>query len=256
MDQYEGHGIVAFVDLLGFRNEIYDNWDREINNPLNRIKELYKFVNDNLRDPEGQTFLDKDESTLIDKAKYGKTLSVSDSFTIMIPFDKTDNLSFLLSLLSVSGSILTLIRKSIELGFVLRGAISYGELYWAESTIVGKPFIDVYLLETKHADNARIILSNDLSNRVHEILSSTEHKIIEYFKHFFDIDEDDYTILNPVVAYGYYYPENCKFASQKIKAIRENSPEKVRYKYDDLINRLENIKYAKEDFIKFKKDVS
>jgi len=253
-DEFEGDGIVAFVDLLGFRNEIYDNWDRKIDNPLDRIKELYKFVNDFLRDPDGQTFLEKDESTLIDKANYGKTLSISDSFTIMIPYDKGNDLGFLLSLLSVCGSILSLKRKCIELGFVLRGAISYGELFWAESTVVGKPFIDVYLLETKHARNARIILSNELSNKVYETLSRIDHKITEYFKHFFDLDHDNYTIINPVIAYGYNYPQNCKDAAEEVKKIQADSPEKVRSKYDDLINRLTNVTGALQDFEKFKKN--
>lgn len=131
-DEFEGTGIVAFVDLLGFRNEIYNNWDREADNPLKRIKELYKYVKDFLSDPDGQQFVDYDEATLIDKAKYGKTLSVSDSFTIMIPYEEENDLGFLLSLLSICGSILTLTRKCHDLGFVLRGAISFGELYWAE----------------------------------------------------------------------------------------------------------------------------
>jgi hypothetical protein len=79
---------------------------------------------------------------------------------------------------------------SLTKGFVCRGAISFGDIYCepvqkGERPIVfGPAFLDAYLLESKHAEGARVILSNDAALEFQEFVlaQSTPPEAIDYLK--------------------------------------------------------------------------
>ena len=62
--------------------------------------------------------------------------------------DDTD-ITFVLSLLAVTGIITELWRISKDKGFTIRGGVDFGDLFYTPSEIIGPAYIDAYNLESK-----------------------------------------------------------------------------------------------------------
>lgn len=138
---------VAFLDVLGFTNLVKNNETSKINTYLNQIEIAISYLK---------------EVSIIDNIDIGYIL-ISDSIIIYI--EKKEN---------VSENIKILKHLCIAIGFLqsylsyqdiwLRGAISSGEAYFNQekNQIIGKAYINAYLLENELVTNPQVILDNKI----------------------------------------------------------------------------------------------
>lgn len=233
--------IVAFVDLLGFSDELAKNWSNDTDNFLHRIFRIRSFVELSKEVGNPMRFYDYDETTLIDTSEYPKLLSFSDSFIYIKELDESSDQSRITSILSLLGSILELWKYSIDEAFTIRGAVDYGEFFYSEHEIIGPAFISTYRMESKQAKISRVICSNEIRRLVTENIQNSHPKFKDYCQLWFKEDIDKALILNPCVAFNLFNHIDLDEAKQKVENMRLNSNDhEARNKYFDLIEKLAN----------------
>ncbi|MBK8280105.1 MAG: hypothetical protein IPK94_08335 [Saprospiraceae bacterium] len=158
---FNGKAIIAFIDLLGFSNEINTNWSKNPD-PLLRIMKLKAYW-DILNDRKATNlFFEYDETTLIIETKYPEVITFSDSFILVLPLDNENPTTILASILTVTTSILEIWRNCIDEGFTIRGGVDYNEVYHNGLDIVGPGLITAYEMESKKAKISRILISDNI----------------------------------------------------------------------------------------------
>lgn len=158
MNNYQGKQIeyaecfVAFLDVLGFKKLVFSSKQED----RKKIEEYFGLI-------EGVT----SELKQIKSKKQLGSLIISDSVILSIPvendsFDKIDKLRHLC--VAVGKIQSTLAMK----GVWLRGAISSGQAYFdpEKNNIVGKAYIDAYLLEQSKAIFPRVIIDHKIINEL------------------------------------------------------------------------------------------
>ena len=143
-NKYLAERIVAFVDILGFKNMVDNSLKSQqsaenLHKALERIYELKKH-NERLNDIESLHEFGVEISTF------------SDSIIISYPIDFEGGLFFI---------IMELIHLQIDLvfyGILIRGGLSIGLLYHKENIVYGPAMNDAYYLESKCAIYPRIII--------------------------------------------------------------------------------------------------
>lgn len=250
---YKGNAIVAFVDILGFSDEIKTKWNNSENDPLVRILALKDFLAYVKSEAEIFKLTDNDETTIVASAPYPDVITLSDSFVFIQKIEENDDASLISALLSISFNILELWRISIDSGFTLRGGVDYGGLFYSLKEIIGPSYIEAYRLESKVADISRIVFSHRIKELVYDKHTNIPSIIQEYLQRYFRIDIDSYMMLNPVMlSPPNDYVRNCNFI-YKLKAMRNGANiHCARNKYDDLINRLVQNDRSKISFNDFK----
>lgn len=184
-------GIVAFIDILGFK---------EIVRKSERSPRLLKTIYDSLgflkkrelpekwnlqlveieEDAQKRGFIDYD----ISDRTYSSAFS--DSIVVSVIIDDKNihtSLSTLLANLSFVGS------KFIIDGILIRGGITIGKIIHTETGIVfGQGLIDAYNLETRSAKYPRIILSDKLISKLNYPLETKRDRYPyhQYLKRFSD----------------------------------------------------------------------
>ncbi len=162
--QYEDK-FVAFVDILGFKNMV-------INNEIDKITMITRAFQERV------LINKKDHDINFDKNV--EITSISDSIIISYPASDYNGqlLYLLLDLIYIQ---LNLLSK----GILLRGGISFGEVYHKGNIIVGPAYLDAYALEHEIAIYPRIILNesviNSSINNYDPVHSSSDSK--EYLNH-------------------------------------------------------------------------
>lgn len=172
--------IVAFVDILGFKNLIKDS-----ENDMSKLELIYKVLNF-LKNREkieewDLKFVEIEEDAQrkgIENFKINEKIMVtafSDSIVISIKIDDETKInelaSTLISNLSHIGSIL--MRNNI----LIRGAITLGKLIHEENgTIAGSALIEAYELESNYANYPRIILSDRLITKLNYPYKSKQER--------------------------------------------------------------------------------
>ncbi len=131
---------VAFIDVLGFSDMVYSNSKEKLEKYFEIVDMAFEIFND-------------------DKKKLNK-LAISDSI-ILIAEDSEESLEVLLKAIRTLQTFLA--RRDIW----ARGGISVGEVYFnnKSNTIVGKGFINAYLLE-KEAIYPRVIIDPQILGRL------------------------------------------------------------------------------------------
>lgn len=184
-------GIVAFIDILGFK---------EIVKKSERSPRLLKTIYDSLgflktRElPEKWNLQlveieeDAQKRDIIDFDISDRTYSsaFSDSIVVSVKIDDKNihaTLSTLLANISFVGS------KFIMDGILIRGGITIGKIIHTETGIVfGQGLIDAYNLETRSAKFPRIILSDKLISKLNYPLETKKNRYPyhQYLKRFSD----------------------------------------------------------------------
>ena len=237
---FKGKAIVAFIDLLGFKNEIETKWDDAENDPLKRLltfkgyneiaKQKAKFHN--FQDYEGKSIAQID---------YPEIITFSDSFIFIQRLKDETPDEILFSILSVCGSIFELWKVCIDGGFTIRGGIDYGEIYHNGRDLVGPSLIKTYEIESKIANSSRVVASENILKLIRDNLEASKPITKEYFKRFMLNDVDQLIVLNPIMLWGYNSPEDTEACVIKLQAMMDNAPSfKLKAKYMDLIARLRN----------------
>lgn len=196
---FNGTGLVAFIDVLGFSKEIEEKWDNKEDNPLEKILKLKSSLP--IRPIDNIEITD-------DKSKHRKyrcrVQSISDS--VIVSFGFNENAMYqdrILGIIAFFDVISIIWRNALEVGFTVRGAADYGSIFWDKDEIIGPAFLNVYKLEQNHAKTSRIILSSIFNKYLAEIFAQ---KLITFWNE--DVlkilrkDNDGYIILNPHTLYA------------------------------------------------------
>ena len=253
METFKGNAIVAFIDLLGFSNEIIGKWgepDKRLN-PLDRLLYIRKLIELEFSSEVSNSFVDDDENEIFEHPTQVKIVSVSDSFTIIMPFNGDDTLLQKIGkLFMVCGAINSLWRNCIEKGYTIRGGIDIGEIYFSGMDIIGPTFINAYLIESKIAKTSRVVLSNKSKELIRDYLNEGKSEFSGYFEFWFDLDSDKHLILNPIITFE-SDDEIIDDAIKKLRVIRDKAGLTLSNKYTSLLKRLELRNLPIKDNSKF-----
>lgn len=246
--------LVAFIDLLGFKDEIINKWDNEEESPLFRLMKFKNFVS--LAKEKGKThdyYEDDNGIKLLAKISYPDIITFSDSFIFILPIDNFGADNILCSILSISSSIAELWRQCINGGFTIRGGVDFGEIFYIDKDLVGPSLIESYKLESKIAMISRVVYSNEVLKAISNNLGKANPKIQDYFKRYLTKDIDERIILNLIVAYGYKNSEEIQEGVEKLKNMRDNvNKTELKAKYNNLIAWLRSERDPDNDFKIFK----
>ena len=166
-NKYLAERIVAFVDILGFKNMVDNSLKSQqsaenLHKALERIYELKKY-NERLNDIESLREFGVEISTF------------SDSIIISYPIDFEGGLFFI---------IMELIHLQIDLvfyGILIRGGLSIGLLYHKENIVYGPAMNDAYYLESKCAIYPRIIIKEEDIIKGIQKTKSRQHTLREEY---------------------------------------------------------------------------
>ncbi len=202
--KFRGEAIVCFIDILGFSDDIRQNWEKPESDPDHPLKKILA-IKEKAKNFE---FLASDKSqNFPNKNEQIKVTSMSDSFVIRFSIDgilsdcqKIIRIRLFLHLVSA------IWVSCILNGYTVRGAISIGDVYWDDDSIIGNTFIDVYKLESTVAKNSRIIISSDMNKELKNLFDMQESLTREWQEFPIWLEEvasilrkdvDGYLILNP-----------------------------------------------------------
>lgn len=246
-NEFEGQAIVCFIDILGFSDDIKNNWDNknksDPSHPLKRILNIKQQAKEFCEDVIEKAFHDELPKNQI--SHHIIVTSISDSFVIRFGFDDevTPNNDYFKT--GISGVIWTAMGiwlSCILNGYTVRGAIDLGNAYWNDDSIIGNTFINVYELESKVAKNSRIIVSSNLNKILERFFtefrienSAYQNALIEMFIK----DVDGYIILNPRLML-ITDPNSPDYLVRSILEIQEKAKGINKEKYNPLIYMLKN----------------
>lgn len=241
---FKGKCIVAFVDFLGFSNEIQNKWEDTSDNPLDRLLSYVKSVNRNVS--QGLRRL-APSSRSVHTYNGCRIKTFSDSTIIMYGFDNDPNdTELLIGLLYVAQTISSVWGKALQSGFTVRGGIEYGDLYWGDDAIAGPSFVSAYELESKFAETSRVMFGTKLKDKLKDALTNrhydtNKHPRVFYANlekrilHYLYYDIDGAIIISP---HTLYRAEKGKsLLIEKLEAMQSCSGNmKAKIKYTPLLN--------------------
>ena len=149
--------IVAFIDILGFKQFISDHDENQYSTVLSKIKNA---IEDSILSVTSNSNFEI-KSEWQDDIDYIEYRMFSDCFTFAIPF--FDNEVDYLNQLTL---MLRLIRdfqyKMLLNGFIIRGGISIGSFYSDRNMIFSKGLVNAYEIESKVSVVPRIIVDDKI----------------------------------------------------------------------------------------------
>lgn len=228
---FNGHSIIAFVDLLGFSRDIMTNWENHSNDPLFRLMKIKSFVEVAIQ-KAGMHQLEDHQGNIVMRVHYPRVITFSDSFIFLKEIENDDPNSILSCVLAVIGSIIELWKISLDEGFTIRGGIDLGKIFYTKNDLVGPTLINSHLLESKIANYSRIILSTSIRRIIMENINKINPVLSEYYERFIIVDNDNHLSINPLIAFGYNRDGELdkninKFIKLQIKA--KTQKEKMKY---------------------------
>ena len=230
---FEGHAIIAFVDLLGFSDRVKADWTKPGNPPLQkllRIKETAAAAR--------QTTLAVDPQTPgfapgTHPAFRARIHTVSDSLIVCaaLPPLRTSGDDFMYRLWPVVIAVQHLWGRAVQEGFTVRGGVELGQIYWTAEDTIGPALVDAYSLENKCANWSRVIVGPALLRFIAQIPLAYPYKN----RSFLDVSKDDLIEINPA---GLSLP--------KLEAIAVAAGEKFSKKYQPLLATLRGERKVRE----------
>ncbi len=171
--------IIAFIDILGFRELIKDSEKNPAT--LEKIYEIIKYFKNwekpeswNLKTIEIEEDAQKKGLANFDLSNKSTCTCFSDSIIVSIKISDGDinsSLSTLIANISYIGSYI------IQKGILLRGSITIGNIIHQDNGIIlGQGFIDAYNLESKLATFPRIVVSDKLIKELNYPLEAKRNR--------------------------------------------------------------------------------
>jgi hypothetical protein len=239
IEKFNGQGLVAFIDILGFSKEIIDNWGHSENNPLEKILEL----------KENLPFHSNEELVKSDSEIKGKRIypcrvqTISDSVVVSFGFDEKPVYGdVFLATISFFETISVIWRNAIEAGFTVRGAADWGPIFWNEKEIIGPSFINAYSLEQNQAKSSRIILSSSLNRNIAKVFNEVQTfwngEILKILRK----DNDGYIVMNPHMLYS--DEEDKQHVLIRLQNLRDAAKLLNKEKYTPILAILNAEKYS------------
>lgn len=232
---FNGKAIIAFIDILGFSNEIISNWKKD-SDPLFRIMKLKAYWDILNEKKIPMKLLDYDYETILLETKYPTVISFSDSFIFILPVDENSPTTILPSILTVSFSILEIWRNCIDEGFTIRGGLDYDDIFHNGLDLVGPGLISTYILESKFAKISRIIISDKIKTIIDQHLDNIHETLRDYFLRYFKTDIDSRIIINPAMIPEPARGNAIELLSQIMSQLKDHDSLN---KYFDLFSRLD-----------------
>ncbi|MBV7546566.1 hypothetical protein KW849_09715 [Pseudomonas sp. PDM26] len=189
---FKGIGYVCFLDILGFSQDILSNWNAAESNPLDKLLAI-KSALPVLHDDEIEAGLNQSVRSYVCRVN-----TVSDSITIAFGLENKLIIGdMVLGLEALLANVREVWRTAIELGYTLRGAIDFGDIYWDRNELVGPAFINAYRLESEIARVSRVVVSSKLNKLLSDLASRYSSSITEHLIANFRKDVDGYIVLDP-----------------------------------------------------------
>jgi len=234
-EKFKGKGYVCFIDVLGFSNDILNNWHNLESNPLEKIlsiKDKMPIFDE----------VEKDGDSESHRKYVCRVNTVSDSVTICFGFDENIIIGDLvLGLEAVIGNIAYIWSTFIHEGYTIRGAIDFGDIYWDTNELIGPAFINAYRLESEVAKNSRVIISSSLNHELKNLFENYESILTEHLIKRFRKDVDGYIIIDPYLIHE--TEEEKLLLIQELINMRNNVKSGIiREKYTPLISMLSDVK--------------
>lgn len=249
--------LVAFVDLLGFTNHVYSNWDSNADDFIKRVLTIKSFVELAKEKGKIHTFTKYDKTTIIDTTTYPDFITISDAFIFFKVIDETSSQTRIISILSIVGSIYELWRSAIYNGFTIRGAIEYGDVFYSSSEVIGPSYIDAYKGESNEAKNSRIICLPNLLKIINDNVNLVDSVLQDYCRIWFKIEKDNLVVLNPLTAFGIDHPDRVQEALEMVKEMEVGvESDSVKEKYRGLIEYLSDNRAIYSDLDIFNTNAS
>ena len=170
--EFNGKCIVAFIDILGFSNEIKSTWNNSAEELFQRMKKFTSIVNSNISKQIKKVRSEAERDTY-----YGCNIrTFSDSVIILYAFNGIpDKRRFLVGLYYTLYTASFVWRTALNLNFTIRGGIEYGDMRWNNNVILGPAFIRAYELESKIAISSRVIMGSEAFMKTHSAFVDDNH---------------------------------------------------------------------------------
>jgi len=243
IDKFKGTGLVAYLDLLGFSNEIENKWSNVEDNPLDKIlllkKNIPQFTSEELKELSPN----KNQRTYLCRVQ-----TISDSIIVSFGLEKPCSIAdIVLGIIVFIETISSIWVNTLVSGFTLRGAVDMGEIYWDDKEIIGPALIKTYQLEKDYAKTSRIIISSSFNKNLAKLFSEKQtlwnDKILQLLR----LDIDGYLIVNPHNLYSYKVDNNEVIDTNElincIIEIQKKAKGFVKEKYTPLLCSLNMAKF-------------
>lgn len=244
IEKFNGQGLVAFIDILGFSKEIIDNWGNTENNPLDKLLEL----KDHLPIHSNEELSNSDIETKGKRIYPCRVQTISDSVVVSFGFDEKPVYGdVFLATISFFDTISVIWRNAIEAGFTVRGAADWGPIFWNDKEIIGPSYINAYSLEQNQAKSSRIIISSSLNRNLAKVFNEVQTFWNEEILKILRKDNDGYIIMNPHSLYS--DEEDKKHVLNRLQNLRDEAKLLNKEKYSPVLAALNTEKYnlKKED---------
>lgn len=213
IDNFNGKGLVAFIDLLGFAKEIEEKWDNPEDSPLEKLLTLKQKL------PK-ITEASFNESHQISKSRLYpcRVQTISDSIIVSFGFSEPlIHSDVILATMAFLDKISDIWKWAIELGFTVRGGADIGKIFWNEKEIIGPSFLHAYRLETIYAKTSRILISSELNRTLAAYFNIGSTPWDDNVLKMLIKDIDGYIIFNPHTLYSGYNKRDLITKLQKLQ---------------------------------------
>ncbi len=219
--------ITAFIDIMGFSDYV-ENADCEA---------VYSLVNK----------ASKVEELVRNSKSHGDDLGVevtcfSDSIVISVGIKRKEAFSNLLTMVHV------LIERLVEQSVAFRGGITIGKLYHNANMVFGPAMVDAYNLESKSAVSPRIIMKQEVLEKIESTIDDSFYRSNSYLNKIFNIDGDRFLYFDYFKLFNSngisYKDDRALYLKQlyRIISIGLMHPEiSVRMKYYWMANKFNNL---------------
>lgn len=230
---FKGVGYVCFIDVLGFSNDILENWKSETCNPLEKLLSIKKRM-------PGFTQIDEADDRSSHRTYACRVNTISDNVTICFGFnDEIIIGDLVLGLEVVLSNLLHIWSTFIQSGYTIRGAIDFGDIYWDENELIGPALINAYRFESEVAKTSRVVVSSNLNKVLKDLFEMQRSTMIEHLLRKFRKDIDGYIIVDPTRLHQTDLEKKSLIDS--LKRMRAALPLGiVREKYSPLISMLDD----------------
>lgn len=173
--------IVAFIDILGFKNHVYDSINTDYSTNIENFNKIQSALDLIIDIADNESPMNKNR----------EVIQFSDSIIISFLINEKSEVFYTLI------GLLYLIIELLQYGYLIRGGISLGKCFHSDTRVFGPAVIQAVELEKK-ATYPRIIIDKKVlqkgcENHVTHHSSEDESK---YLKHFVKEDDDGEFYLN------------------------------------------------------------
>jgi hypothetical protein len=191
---YFGAAIIAYLDILGFSNDVLNDWGEHDNSPLAKLHRIIEGIPEEKKQVKINIVRPEDGSPI---SQYRCNFwAISDSIIIAVAIPNTGkDYEFENAALAIYFNISQYWQHSICNGYTIRGAIELGDMFWNESECIGPALVNAYNLEKK-ADWSRVVLGKEYVKLLVQIATSEKDKIYKHLVRFLRKDTDSFISID------------------------------------------------------------